>query len=99
MMEKAEISGTRGDEVGVDGGGWGWYVESPHVLISLFRANENGCRVSWGKNRERGGGEETRAGRLKEEEIARSECERIESGADQNGTGNGRRGKCKWPPD
>ncbi len=46
--------------------GWGMYVESPHVLTSLFRANEDGCRVSRGKNRKRGGGEETRAGGLKE---------------------------------
>ncbi len=41
-------------------------MESPHVLTSLFRANENGYRVSRGKNRERGGGKETRAGSLKE---------------------------------
>ncbi len=47
-------------------GGWGWDVKSPHVLTSLFRANENGCRVFRGKDGERGGGEETRAGGLKE---------------------------------
>ncbi len=47
-------------------GGWGWDVESPHVLTSLFGANEDGCRVSRGKNRKRGGGEETRAEGLKE---------------------------------
>jgi hypothetical protein len=60
-------------EVGVKGG-LGLvcmlYVESPrtrpHVLTSLFRANEDGCRVFRGKNREGGGGKETRAGSLKE---------------------------------
>jgi hypothetical protein len=31
--------------------------------------------------------------------MARSECERMKSGADQKGTGNGRRGKCRWSPD
>ena len=50
LMEKVEIK----LEVcgGVGGGGWGWDVESPHVLSSLFRANEDGCRVSGGKYRE-----------------------------------------------
>ena len=58
LIDKAEISGTRwGGEVGVEGGGG--YVESPHVLISLFGANEDECRVSGGKYRERGGCEET----------------------------------------
>ncbi len=52
--------------------GWGWDVESPHVLTSLFRANENECRVSGGKDGERGGGEETRAGGLKE----RGDCKK-----------------------
>jgi hypothetical protein len=28
--------------------------------------------------------------------MARSECEKMESGADQKGTGKGRRGKCRW---
>ncbi len=28
-----------------------WYVEPPHILTSLFGANENWCRVSRGKNR------------------------------------------------
>jgi hypothetical protein len=36
------------------------------MLTSLFRANENGCRVSRGKNRERGGSKETRPRGLKE---------------------------------
>jgi hypothetical protein len=47
---------------------WGrrWYVESPHILTSLFRANENGCRVSRGKNRERGRSKKTRTRGLKE---------------------------------
>jgi hypothetical protein len=42
-------------------------VESLHILTSLFRANESGCRVSRGKNRERGGSKETRTRGLKEE--------------------------------
>ncbi len=44
-------------------------MESPHILTSLFRANENGCRVSRGKNRERGGSKETRARGLKERGV------------------------------
>ena len=32
-------------------------------------------------------------------EMARRECEREVSGADQNGTGKGRRGKWRCPPD
>ena len=43
-----------------------WDVESPHILAGLFRANENGCRVSGSKNGEGGGGKDTRAGGLKE---------------------------------
>jgi hypothetical protein len=67
-MEKAD-----GDEWGdlgwvVWGLRWGrrWYVESPYILTSLFRANENGCRVFRGKNREQGGSKETRTRGLKE---------------------------------
>ena len=30
-------------------------MESPHILAGLFRANENGCRVSGSKNGEGGG--------------------------------------------
>ncbi len=37
-----------------------------HILTSLFRANENGCRVPRGKNRERGGSKKTRTRGLKE---------------------------------
>jgi hypothetical protein len=47
-------------------GGGGGYVESPHILASLFRANENGIRVSRGKNGEKGGSKYTRAGGLQE---------------------------------
>ena len=42
------------------------YVESPHILASLFGANENGCRVSRSKNGEGGGSKDTRARGLKE---------------------------------
>jgi hypothetical protein len=42
-------------------------VKSPHILASLFGApNENGCRVSRGKNGEGGGSKYTRARGLKE---------------------------------
>jgi hypothetical protein len=37
-----------------------------HILVSLVRANENGCRVSRGRNGERGGSKYTRDGGLKE---------------------------------
>jgi hypothetical protein len=43
-------------------------VESPHILTGSFRANKNGCRVSRGKDKKRGGGKETRARGLKERE-------------------------------
>ncbi len=48
--------------------GWweGWDVESPHVLADSFRANKNGCRVSWRKDGECGGGEEAGTRGLKE---------------------------------
>ena len=35
-----------------------WDVESPHIFADSFRANENGCRVSRGKNGKCGGSEE-----------------------------------------
>jgi hypothetical protein len=41
-------------------------VESPHVLADSFRANKYGCRVSRGKERECGGGEEAGTRGLKE---------------------------------
>ncbi len=41
-------------------------MKSPHILASLFRANENGCRVFRSKNGEGGGSKDTRARRLKE---------------------------------
>ncbi len=47
-------------------GWWGWDVESPHVLADSFRANKNGCRVSWRKDGECGGGEEAGTRGLKE---------------------------------
>ncbi len=47
------VDGEGGDECGDLGWvgcglRWGrrWYVESSHILTSLFGANENGCRVS-----------------------------------------------------
>jgi hypothetical protein len=52
LMEKADIRETKLGMCGGVGGGSGWDVESPHVLVSLFRANEDGCRVSGGKYRE-----------------------------------------------
>ncbi len=42
-------------------------MESPHILASLFEANENGCWVSRGKNGKGGGSKDTRARGLKEE--------------------------------
>ncbi len=62
-MGSSGVDGEGGDEWGNLGSvGWGlrWYVESPHILTSLFRANENGCRVYRGKDRERGGSKKTR---------------------------------------
>jgi hypothetical protein len=47
--------------------GWrGWDVESPHILADSFRANKNGCRVSWRKDGKCGGGEEAGTRGLKE---------------------------------
>ncbi len=43
-------------------GRWWWDVESPHILAGSFRANKNGCRVSWGKDGECGGGERFEGG-------------------------------------
>ncbi len=43
-----------------------WDVKSPHILAGSFRANENGCRVSRGKNGKCGGGEEVRTRGLEE---------------------------------
>ncbi len=39
LMEKADIRKTKLGVCGGVGDGWGWDVESPHVLISLFGAN------------------------------------------------------------
>jgi hypothetical protein len=47
-------------------GGWRWDEESPHILAGSFRANENECRVSMGKNGKCGGGEEARTRELEE---------------------------------
>ncbi len=74
-------------------GRWGWDVKSPHVLADSFRANENGCRVSWRKDGKCGGGEEAGTIRGLKEGGDGEEREREVSGADQNGTGKGRRGK------
>ena len=41
-------------------------MKSLYILASLFGANENGCRVSRGKNGERGESKYTRARGLKE---------------------------------
>ncbi len=38
----------------------------PHILADSFRANKNGCRVSWRKDEECGGGEEAGTRGLKE---------------------------------
>ena len=68
-------------------------MESAHVLISLFGANEDGVG-SPGANIESEVGVRRHEPEVcRRGEIARSECERMESGADQKGTGNGRRGK------
>ncbi len=66
-----------------------WDVESPHILAGSFRADENGCRVSRGKNGKCGGNEV----RMQESEdwrsgeMARREWTREESGADQGREG------------
>ena len=70
-------------------------MEAPHVLAGLFGANENGCRVFGSKNGEGGGSKDARARGLKEGEMARREWDKSESGAVQNGTGKGRRGKWR----
>ena len=74
-------------------GRWGGDVESPHVLADSFRANRNGCRVSRRKDGECGGVRRQEPEVWRRGEMARRECEREVSGADQNGTGKGRRGK------
>ncbi len=43
-------------------------MESPDILAGSFRANNNGCRVSRGKNGQGDGGKETRTRGLKEGE-------------------------------
>ena len=68
LMEKAEVSEVI---VGESGGGWGGSGEgmwSRHTfsLACLEQANENGCRVSRGKNGKGGGSKDTRARGLKE---------------------------------
>ncbi len=51
LMERAVIGGERvGKMCGVSGGRWGWDVQSPHILAGSFRANQNGFRVSQGKD-------------------------------------------------
>ncbi len=71
----------------------GWDVESPHILAGSFRANKNECKVSRGKNRQhsvvgvrRQEPEDWRRG-----EMVRREWDKEESGADEKGTGKGRR--------
>ncbi len=61
--------------MGYQGGGGevGVGCESPHILADSFRANKNGCRISWRKDGECGGGEEAGTRGLKEGGDARRE--------------------------
>ena len=68
-----------------------WDVELPHILADSFRANENGspgAKMESVVGVRRQEPEDWRSG-----EMARREWAREESGADQKGTGKGRRGK------
>ena len=64
-------------------------MESPHILAGLFGANENGCRVSRGKNGEGGWGKDTRAGGLKEggDGYERVGQKRVRGGPKRDGEG------------
>ncbi len=67
-------------------------MESLHILTSLFRANENECRVSRGKNRERGGSKETRTlkggGRWRGESEIRQNQVQTKKGQGKEGEGS-----------
>jgi hypothetical protein len=71
----------------------GWNVESPHILAGSFRANKNGCRVSWGKMDSVVGVRRQEPKDWRRGEMARREWDKEESGVDQKGTGKGGRGK------
>ncbi len=68
-------------------------VESPHILAGSFRANKNRCRVSRGKMESVVGVRRQEPEDWRSGEMARREWAREESGAEQKGTGKGRRGK------
>jgi hypothetical protein len=94
LMEKADIRETKLGVCGGVGGGGGGGMWSRHTISLACLEPTRTSVASPGANIE----SEVGVRRYEPEicrkgEIARSECERMESGADQKSTGNGRRGK------
>jgi hypothetical protein len=94
LMEKADIRETKLGVCGGVGGGGGGGMWSRHTFsLACLEPTRTGVG-SPGANIEREVGVRRHEPEVcRRGEIARSECERMESGADQKGTGNGRRGK------
>ena len=72
-------------------------VESPHILASSFRTDENRCRVSRCKDGEGGGGEEARARGLKKRGYGEKRVgqDRVRGGPKRDREGEA--GKVKVP--
>ena len=91
LMEKAEIKvGVCG---GVGGGGGGGMWSRHTFSVACLEPTRTGVGSPGAIIESEVGVRRHEPEVCRRGEIARSECERMESGADQNGTGNGRRGK------
>jgi hypothetical protein len=96
LMEKADIRETKLGVCGGVGGGGGGGMWSRHTFsLACLEPTRTGVGPPGANIESEVGVRRHEPEVCRRGEIARSECERMESGADQNGTGNGRRGKCR----
>ena len=100
MMEKAVRSEGRGGE---SGGGWGgrgggmWRRQT--FSLACLEPTRTGVGSPGAKMEREVGVRRHEPEECSRGEMAKREWERRESGAVQKGTGNGRRGKWRLPPD
>ena len=94
LMEKADIREAKLGVCGGVGGGGGGGMWSRHTFsLACLEPTRTGVGSPVANIESEVGVRRHEPEVCRRGEIARSECERMESGADQNGTGNGRRGK------